>query len=78
MNPKIILALSFLAVLLASNAYVAWQAFGFGKTVKQNEWNSAIILTTDKKLDTVEKQNEIRNSAIDNTTTDRRLLNGTF
>ena len=78
MSPKMILALSILGVLLVSNAIVAYKVNEWTDMSVRAEWNNAIAASTEKKLDTVEKQNEVRNAPIDNSVTDRRLLNGTF
>lgn len=78
MNPKLILAIAVLALLIASNAFVAWKFYGFGQDNIQTKWNKAVVAATESKIDTRTKQDEIRNAPIDNAVTDRRLLNGSF
>ncbi len=78
MSPRMVLALSVLGVLLVSNAIVAYKVNEWTDMAVRAEWNNAIAASTEEKLDTVEKQNEVRNAPIDNIVTDRRLLNGSF
>lgn len=78
MKAKLYIGIAIFVFILASNAFVAWKFYGFGQDNIQTKWNKAVAASTEQKIDTRTKQDEIRNAPIDNAVTDRRLLNSTF
>lgn len=41
MNPKLVLGLGVVALLLVSNAFVGYKAYNLGQDVKQADWDAA-------------------------------------
>ena len=63
---------------VAYSVFVGTTAYSYGSAMSDKKWNDAQNKTTEEKLDVLEVQNEIDNSAVDITTITRRLYNGTF
>lgn len=78
MNPKLILALSVIGLVVVSNAFTGWKAYGWGQNDIQGKWDKAVAATVDQKIDTKAKQDEIQNAPIDTAVTVRRLRDGSF
>lgn len=65
-------------LLIISNAFTGYKAYGWGADDKQAEWDKAVAQTIDQKIDIKENQDAIQSAPIDVNITVRRLRAGTF
>jgi len=55
MNPKLILAISILLLLAATNGVTAWKFYGFGQDDIRTEWNTAEAARLKAEQDAADK-----------------------